>query len=248
MLPGFAYLKSLWMSLGFLSLFSVSQTPITYGPSLMEMSPTTYIIDVDLHGVVFNTDIAGILRYHNNLKNRWTAYGLFGKMLINGDINKLRSTTKVAEHGFDILIKKYPELNNFRKDFITLANLQKPNIEVVALLKGLKAQGYTLVLASNIGKESYEDLCKKFPDIMGLFDLNFLVDPVAQMYGKPAPEYFVGLKKFIADNGHAGKNIVLIDDSEKNVKEAAHHTISGILFKNAAELEKLLKSKKALAS
>lgn len=232
----FSYTK-----LAILALFSAvscaagAPAPMVHGPAVIDTDPQKVAVAFDLHGVVFNTKAGDIVPYfYNNVKDKTKALILLTKMFVKGDILALRKETKVAEHGFNTLVKKYPELDRYRADFINLTNIQEPNLKTVQLIKDLKTNGYTIVLASNIGNQSLADLQKKFPDIMGLFDIQFKVDETSNYFGKPDPKYYTGLKAFV------DKKIVFIDDSEKNVKAAADHNISGIVFKDAEQLKKTL--------
>lgn len=131
--------------------------------------------------------------------------------------------------------------------FVTrLANAQIVDKEMIPILKELKAQGYTLHVASNIGKTVYEELKiilqERDENIFELFDKDArgnegkVVDYAHSQASKPSDQYFL---EYIADyNPDLNKLIIFIDDKKKNIRAAIKHGMIGIHFFNAKRLKK----------
>ncbi len=215
--------NALFVSLGLLS----SQSPLTIiGPALpTPVTKENTVFAVDFHGVVSKSAKKEILSYSGKILTNPKALMLMAKIAVHPKVLMgIIKKTHVAEEIFNLLAQEYPELQNFEQDFINLTNLQNPQQPVLDIVKNLKDNGYTVVLASNIGPKTYADLEKKQPEVLGLFTTKFIAEAPNYLH-KPQPAYFEKIK-----NSFSTKNIVLIDDSKKHLIAAANNGITGIHF------------------
>ena len=110
---------------------------------------------------------------------------------------------------------------------------QKPNTEVVRILHELKALGYQLDIASNIGYYTYMYISTELPDVFNLFT-NI---KISQTTKKPNPQYYI---EYLTTYNKNNKWIIFIDDRQKNVDtaEQTSNVIIGIVFQDAKQLRK----------
>ncbi len=133
------------------------------------ITPETTVIVFDLHNVVLKKQLRKILFTSIKLMSQGTwRYTLNPALWYQ--VYRLRAHSDVAEDIFEKLSVRYPGLAPFRKDFIRLTNHQKMVRRVVDLIRKLKQQGYRLYILSNIGKETFEDLSMKYPQLVAYFD------------------------------------------------------------------------------
>ncbi len=125
----------------------------------------------------------------------------------------------------------------------------KVNADVVEIINALKAKGYTVSMASNIGRQNLDDLLNphlfdngqklekriKVRTAIESFDELVFVDYEGQDFvSKPNPEYFAVLRNNCGSDTHA----LFVDDKKENVKAAENCGLHGIRFKSAKQLKK----------
>jgi FMN phosphatase YigB (HAD superfamily) len=132
------------------------------------------------------------------------------------------------------------------------------NRDVLAVIKDLKAKGFQIYLASNIGADHLQDLSNPerlgsrtvskeqadIRDMLVLLDKLVSVDYTAQpIIAKPNPVYFENLKEICKQKYGEYTQIVFIDDNARNVQAASKCGLHTIRFASAKalhqDLEKL---------
>ena len=151
-------------------------------------------------------------------------------------VYRLRAQSSVAEEIFHKVSMTYPGLATFRNDFIRLTNFQKPIRGVVELIKELKSRGYKLYVLSNIGKETFEQLCQKYPEIGACFDGAFTASPEHNYMQKPHIDFYESFKVYLKNQGDGEKQILFIDDLKRNLTAAARCDIAGVHYKSSKRL------------
>ncbi len=118
-----------------------------------------------------------------------------------------------------------------------IANEQKPNMDVVAIIKELKELGYQIDMASNIGAQHLIELEKKdeLKSIFALFNNKFFVDYKQKTIQKPHEQYF---KNYLKKYNKKHKTIIFIDDQKNNVTNAQKTGMIGLRFSTAEQLRK----------
>jgi len=195
------------------------------------------VIAFDLHGVVFRPDYKEIARIIFAAPQK---YKLFLSLLDPRFIIMMGSLIKkiaVPEEYIMKLSCAVPYLKKYVQPGIALANAQKPQIETVKLIHQLKDQNIDLFVFSNIGERTYEQLVKKFPDIMGLFKGALVTSAQDNYIKKPHPQIF---KKFAEQCHQDLNNLIFIDNKHKNIHAALQYGIDGIYFKNPHQLKEEL--------
>jgi FMN phosphatase YigB (HAD superfamily) len=216
--------------------------------TLQPMTPQNTLFFFDLHGVISHTSSPDIwAEFSKNVENKGVLLSTMAKIGWNGDWAWAKKQTKVFEFRIDVLTERYPILEKYKQNFISLTNAQKPNEKMVRIIKELRNKGFTIVLASNIGPKTLEDFKVKFPEVAALFDDMYIIDKKINFYGKPDSKYFEGLKQFALDKGHAGKQMVFTDDDQENIDVSVRKGFFGTFFTGADAFEKLLKTYGALA-
>lgn len=125
-----------------------------------------------------------------------------------------------------------------------VTNAQRVKPGMYALVSDLKKEGYTLYVASNIGRHMYDHLKVKLADksenIFELFDIGHdgyegkVVDYDAEFIVKPDTRYY--LDYLARYNPDKTKLILFIDDKKKNIREAIKHGMIGFHFTDADHL------------
>lgn len=128
--------------------------------------------------------------------------------------------------------------------FTTILNAQVPDPFMQEILVELKAKGYPLYIASNIGKQIFI----KFKEQLKLSNQNFLdlfnkndeglegktIDYGTSKSEKPSPEYY---KEYLDQyDPHRTKLIIFVDDKLINIPPATAQGFLGIHFINAQQL------------
>ena len=100
---------------------------------------------------------------------------------------------------------------------------------MIALVKQLKADGYELGIISNIGERIFQDLEPQHADLFTLFDTIIVASPESNYASKPNPKIY---ERFLELNNHQAKQMILIDDKQKNLCGALPFSIIGIRFRS----------------
>lgn len=135
-------------------------------------------------------------------------------------------------------VKKDPILGYANSEFVELESLYIPNEEIVALMKQLRANGYTIVLASNIAPGSLALLQERYPEVFEYFKVDGKLQAVtpAKENGwldkKQPSKYYQELVSLCGK-----EQVIFIDDSDKNCKNAekSSKNIKAICFTGSIE-------------
>jgi len=205
-------------------------------------TPSNTVFFFDLHDVILKPDTGNRIKIA--LKNpigalRLGAYVMTNKHLANGEQLQVELERKGDKKQAQVIRK--------------LSAAYKVDKDVFALLQTLKAKGYTLCMASNIGAGHLNDLLDdqhprnkvKQPehitlrDVFALFDDLIFVDYESQdVIKKPDPRYYA----LIHDRCEQFKNIIFVDDNKKNIGAAHACGLHGIRFTSAHKLSNDLKT------
>lgn len=199
------------------------------------VTPDTTIIVFDLHNVVFKSQRRKIVFSCLKLMRQGTwRYTLNPALWYK--VYRLRAHSAVAEDIFHKVTNEYPELARFRSDFIRLTNAQRPIRGVVDLIKRLKERGYKIYVLSNIGKDTFKELCLKYPEISTFFDGAFTASAEHNYMHKPHVGFYEGFKNYLKEQGQADKQILFIDDLKRNLAAAATCNIAGVHYRSSRRL------------
>lgn len=199
------------------------------------ITPDTTIMVFDLHNVVFKSQRRKIVVSCLKLMPRGTwRYTLNPAVWYK--VYRLRAQSDVAEDIFHKVSVMYPGLARFRNDFIQLTNIQKPIRGVVELIKKLKERGYKIYVLSNIGKETFAQLCLKYPEIGNCFDGAFTACAENNYIHKPHMDFFEQFKNYLKEQGEGNKQILFIDDLKRNLRAASSCNIAGVHYKSSKRL------------
>lgn len=118
---------------------------------------------------------------------------------------------------------------------------KKPIAGMEETVKQLRAQAYSLAIASNMGAEDFAYYQQKFPSLFGNFDYAKVVpltpDGIPLIEKKPSLEYFKQLKTELAEHDLAKENVIFVDDKKKNVDASIKEDFYGIHFKNVPQFQ-----------
>ena len=206
-------------------------------PLQNSLAPESTIIAFDIHGVLFKKDYKKIARlmWHNKKDLSPLLLYTFNPFFIY-DIFKLRYKKAITEEYIIGLGTKYPRLTKLIPLGITLANAQKPISQTISIVKNLKKRGYVLHVFSNIGKTIYADLAKQFPEILNTFDALITTTAKNNYKNKSHKDFFYS---YISQHTPK-KQLILIDNTYSNIKQAHTLGIIGIRFTTPQALQKTL--------
>lgn len=199
-----------------------------YGPKLLATKPADVVIAFDIHDVLVKASPKKILKCIAKM-------GFTQCCNVVSFLYKTRNdTVRNMEGRLNRLIEKEPAYASLKADFTQLMNAQAINHATLQVVRDLKTQGYTVVIASNIGEETYAALKDKKPEVFRLFDAAYTVTHESQYLDKSNPAFFDTCKV-----QHEGKQILFIDDQIKNLKKAAQAGITGIHFTSSQKLREV---------
>ena len=237
----------------FTSLSFVTQLCVANNSIPEKHIPATVVIAWDFHDVLVQKNwwamfqrMADILK---KSESSWNLIKIIPSILY--DTYQLTGVCSYYEKLIDTFIKKYPQLAPHRKEFLLLINQHTPIEESVQILQQLNKLGYRNFLASNMGKDSFDLINKKYPAIFNQFDGHYI--PHTQkdtgndfLIGKPCVEYFQEFREYLKANGiDENTAIIFIDNNQQNVASANNNNlnITGILFTSPEQLKTELASR-----
>ena len=109
-------------------------------------------------------------------------------------------------------------------------------LDTIKIIKELKNNGYKVYVLSNCAQETYDKLKLKYPAVYNLFDGEYLPSKHNNYNAKPHKSFYREFKSYLVAQGHGSKQIVFIDDKEKNVTAAKKEHIFGVQFTGAKKL------------
>ncbi len=117
----------------------------------------------------------------------------------------------------------------------------KPQEAIFELVKELHDNGVKQVILSNISRESFCKLLRRYPDHFKYFDMKRSLANARLFTRKPHENYF---KKFLKRNPDVRRSdIIFFDDKPKNVQGARDQYIDGQIFRSADQARTILKRK-----
>lgn len=211
---------------------------------LQEYRPENTVFFFDLHDVVLKRD--GKELFKSTIGN----LPLFFKRFPADLKKEYTALRKRGANGqeYEALFNKY-HFHKLARLVREISNAQKINNDTVAVIKELKARGFTVCIASNIGSKNYQELLdipasiarnskqyktrKKVRDALLLFDDALVVDyDDPEAVAKPHPDYFRKLRANLSSDMH----IIFIDDNKDNIMSAQSTGISALQFTSAKKL------------
>ena len=206
-------------------------------------SPKNTVFVFDLHGVVFQKNLPGMIRAISKAPLSMGAFITLINPLFWYDFLLLLYKVDSAENIIKTLTKKYPHLEPYIDISLDIANEQLPTQKTVAIIKKLKEQGFPLLVFSNIGITTFKRLVKKFPELFSYFDGYQVAEPKDNWLQKPDIKAY---KKFIDTFDLHAYNIVFIDDKKENISAGQASGMYGVYFKAIQDLKKHIERLEAL--
>lgn len=201
-------------------------------------TPKNTIITFDLHNVIFDYDYFELVKFIFTAKGIKILYHLARSDVLFKILLLKLTGIKAIDFFIIEITKTNPSLKNFINTLIALENKQLANPETIKIIKELYNKGYELHILSNIGELSYKNLKEKYPEIISYFSQAKVTKLEEPFRTKPSPEAY---EDYLKQIGPAKKQIIFIDNSNKNLKAAEAFGIQGILFKSALQLRNKLK-------
>jgi FMN phosphatase YigB (HAD superfamily) len=151
---------------------------------------------------------------------------------------------KCMDDALESLVTRYPDFKVVEDRLYKLVNSHAINPESAALVMALHDQGYTQVVATNMGARSWQVIQEKYPGFFAnYFRYAFTSSEMAaQGTLKPNAAYYKALSERVALLAASKKRVILIDDKKENTDGAYHARadILGIPFKSAEQVLKSL--------
>ena len=210
--------------LSFISLFCVNPL-ITAQAKIAPVSPLNTVYAFDMHKVFMEqswTKLVTSLLYTYHVKTI--------------QLLDLKNRHKVGEKYFERMEKKHPSLKGITKHFEHFLLNQPFMHDTLKLIRELKQKGYKVYVLSNCAQETYDKLQVKYPAVFNLFDGEYLPSKNNNYNAKPHSSFYREFKVYLGQQGHGSKQIIFIDDKEKNVSAAKKENIIGIQFTGAKKL------------
>ncbi len=227
---------------------------------IASITPENTAILFDIHDVIMQKFIGPMLRAAASFPRKCEMVRGVSRELLAA-LYQLRKQKNVTGELFANVALQHN--NEALSEFIImLANVQSPIEGTVEIIKKLKARGFRIYVASNIGPRCFAQLQKMNPELFNrdIFELEFSqvasYEP-GKVICKPDLLFFEKAKNKIIRHWlnsdsklglgkhSVGKekelNMLFIDDSKKNIDAAIKAGLYAIHFKNAAQLEESLK-------
>lgn len=204
--------------------------------------PSTMCLVFDLHGVIFR------MRYCATVKHLWRCPEKVALLKLAFNPRFLWCASEclykrvVVEQHLKNLATNFVDFARVYPTALAMVNEQVPVPEMVSLLEGLHARGYTLAVFSNIGQESITILRSKYPAVFDFFQIIVHSSEQDDFVAKPSNEAFKKLHMAVSQlavdrSAHA---LILIDNEPQNLHAAARHAILGFQFHSPRRLRREL--------
>lgn len=204
------------------------------------ITPENTVFAFDVHEVLFDRYLPTIV---------WGALKLFCKSFVYllmhpSFIMRLREIYRehaIFEGMYVQMVEEYPYWEQFKPDFLEISNCSCYPIDpMIKLLEILKHKGFKIFMLSNMGAVTWEDFGTKFKPVVELFDGFYTPNKDNEYIGKPSIEFYEGFKNYLHSIGCENRQILFIDDIEKNIMGANDTAIAGIHFTGHEKLCKVL--------
>lgn len=193
-------------------------------------------IVLDFGGVLVQYDFTAY--FTTVLGSREKGEWFMHHILTDENNDKLDKGDKPFSYYMELWKKHWPDytvaIDAFDKHYTDIFTGEVPGMS--GLMKSLKGKGYRLLGLSNWSTKVF-DIMDKFPRIFGLLD-GYLVSHKVHLL-KPHKEIY---EAFCQKFNVKPEECVFIDDKPANIEGAKSVGMSGIVFKNAAQLEAELES------
>lgn len=209
---------------------------------MKQYTPQNTIITFDIHGVLCKTDYprAFSLLFKSKRLTRLLSYIWYPHILKT--IIRLWRNHAVSGHYVQQLTTLRPELAHYIPLMNRIANAQKTNSGVCALVNQMKQQGFELHILSNIDAAIFDELKAMYPFLFAHFDKVQSTQSTDE-YGKPHAWIFT---RYLTTHVPTNKQVIFIDNKKKNVVAARKLGIMGIHYKNPRQLKRVLKKLQVL--
>lgn len=219
-------------------------------------TPQNTIVLWDLHDVILKRDLPGMINLVWRYPHLWDALKRINGTLLLGTLKlSALSLLKLEGLGTEFVALAQRAHNPFVGDlFVKIVNTQKPNKDVVAIIKALHDLGYQQHIGSNIDETIFKELTnpQKNPQLASIFNYFDLSKSQVVKYGpniikKPNVEYFI---EYLSKNNidPTKTRVIFIDDSKANADAAKKAGLIGILFISPAQLRSRLEEMEILPS
>ena len=127
---------------------------------------------------------------------------------------------------------------------VILASMQKIKKMTLHILKECREKGHEIFIVSNYGKESFELLRDSLPELFDHVSPENIIISAHVQAVKPHKDIYEILHDRLAAKGivPSPDTCFFVDDQQENIDGVNNHNIQGILFTNAKELRKKLRS------
>lgn len=217
--------------------FFKKKKPFKRNELLQVPSPINTVVVFDLHDVLFEWDKAAFQQQFT-LSKKKSQHGLMNRIGATVALPFVAVGAKITKKPLGYFYKT-SFLKGLKYKYVEIAGCYKPNNAMFELIKELKAAGYTVMLASNVDQDSLADLKKRFPVLQNVFDQELYPSVRNQWVNKNKPKKFYRQLKELA----SGKQIVFIDDKEKNCRNAQDYGIDvAVQFVSVDQLRQVFKT------
>ncbi len=176
--------------------------------------PAKFVFAFDLHGILLKQRLPTLLYVIKDFIRKGGISLIYHRPFWYF-IAALWRKPNFIEYNFDRFVQQYPTIKPLKQIFIQ-ALVMPLDDDVMLMLKTLYEHGYALYVLSNIWPESLALVRQKYPVLDTLIKGYFI--PTGST-SKPEGQFFEEFKQYVKE--HEGdKQIVLIDDSQKNRKAA----------------------------
>ena len=129
----------------------------------------------------------------------------------------------------------HPHMKEYEESGLDILSTQSPIYPTVEIIKRL-SRGHPLYIFTNNGERVVERMKKEYPEIFGYFSGCKSCSASEDFLSKPNPEAF---KNYLRIFNQKPEDIILIDNSPRNIEAAKKLGIKGILFTNQTTLKQL---------
>lgn len=206
--------------------------------NICSAAETKRVIAFDLHGVVLHYNWRSLAPRLWQYPHKWQLLKNLPSLPVFALIKTLWN-----KPSFEQVLQLCGQHNPFLKELlIDLSSQQNLAEDVAAIIDALAKQGHTLHVISNIGSACYQRISHRYPDTFKNFSsvtTSNTRDQEGNLIKKPDTRFF---ENYLRKHKLKPEQITFIDDRVRNVAAATNLGMHAILFKNAEQLQKELKS------